>query len=570
MPSARGLLTAVVTQMFDDLGVSVALWLRDSWWQAIHFVTPSLTTLEREIGVDGPRYRYNDRCLARVVRARRPVIGEHRGYCDLFLPVTTDAGIDGVLVAGPFARKRPSSGEILQRWLEMTRSHGRLSDPSFDRYVSLSLSVLTLDDALFASFQRLMTCFVMLASGKGDPNALGAEARKRRQELVEARLPERMWALTRSVVDERSIHAAGLIDHGLLAPFGVDRIPQGVLVGLLERTRTDADPTDDRVRVDAFLRACVALARRRGDVLVGPVAHNGLVILCGREGARARSALIDLNGRVATLARRFGFAMHGGIADTKGSEPLAARYLAALRAAEKALADGRSVVAGEPVARPSSARLRKLRGDLERCALQGPSVVSARFEEYIQAVLAHTGYRLEPIRGHLDAGFERLVEPIASDGLLDERSVSELWASIERAADGARTVAALTDSYRRIVDDLGRGLQSPTGVRRERSMRRALSFVREHLGEPLPVDRVAKAAGFAPKYFSKLFHEIEGIPYGTYVRDLRLARAKEMLKLSRLTVDRVGRSCGFRTRTHFHRAFRRAVGVTPIAYRTSG
>jgi len=569
MPSSRGLLIAVITQMFDDLGVSAAVWIVDSWWQAIHIDATHLQSLESELAVDGPRYDYNDRCIARAVRDGRPVIGEFRGFCDLFLRVPSGPKTDGVLVTGPFARSRPSSAEIRQRWLEMTGSHGRLGDPSFYRYVSLTLSALTLDGPLLSSFERLMACFKMLVSEKGDPEILGTEVQRRRQELLAARLPERMWAMTRRVVDESAMETAGVVDHGLLAPFGVDRVPQGVVVGLLAGVGAEPDLVDERVRMDAFLRACVTLARKRGGVLIGPVGHNGVVMLAEADTSRARAAIIDLTSRTTTLARRFGFTLHAGIADAKGPEPVPARYLVALRAAEKALSEGRGIVRGDPAARPTAARLRRLRGDLGKCALQGPAVISARFEQYTQAVLAHTGYRIEPLRSHLDAGFERLAEPIASDGLLDEKSLSDLWGAIERAADGARTVAALTDAYHRIVSDLGHGLQSPTDARRERSMRRALLFVREHLAEPLPLDRVARAAGFAPKYFSQLFHQSEGVSYATYVRDLRLTRARDLLKLSRLSVERVGRSCGFRTRTHFHRAFHRAVGVTPMAFRMS-
>lgn len=100
-------------------------------------------------------------------------------------------------------------------------------------------------------------------------------------------------------------------------------------------------------------------------------------------------------------------------------------------------------------------------------------------------------------------------------------------------------------------------------------MGRTQLFIREHLGEHLPLERVARAAGFAPKYFSHLFHQSEGVAYGTYLRDLRLARAKELLILSRLSVDSIRRSCGFRTRQHFHRAFRKAVGLTPIQFRSA-
>jgi len=563
MPSSRALTSAVITQTFDDLGVSVAVWLRDTLWQAIH-VVPNLPGLEMELGVDVRRGKYNARCLARAARERRPVIGELGGFCDLFLPVT-----DGVLVTGPFARTRPSASEIRSRWLEMTGSQGRLTDPSFDRYVSLTLSALVVDGPLLISFERLMECFAMLVSGEGDSDALGVEAQKRRQELVAARLAEWMWATTRRVVDEQGMEGIGFVDPGNLAPLGVDRIPQGVIVGLLAGEGAEPDLLDERVRTDAFLRACVAHARRRGGVLVGPVGHNGVVLLTDSGSARARAALTDLTSRVAAIARRLGFELHAGVVDERGGGSLPTRYLAALRAAEKAQSEGRRIVRGEPARRPTSGRLRQLRSDLGRSVLQKPAVISARFEEYIQEVLSHAGHRFESVRAHLEAGLERLLEPVTSDGLLDEKSVSDLWESTERAAGAARTVAALSDSYRRTVADLGHGLQTPKGAQRERSMRRALSFIREHLGEALTLERVARAAGFAPKYFSQLFHQSEGMSYATYLRDLRLARAKEMLKLSRLSVDRVARSCGFRTRTHFHSVFRSVVGVTPIVYRTT-
>jgi AraC-like DNA-binding protein len=523
-----------------------------------------LPALEMELGVDVARRKYNDRCLAKAARERRPIIGEIRGFCDLFVPVK-----GGILVTGPFARTRPSAAEIRARWLEMTGSQGRLTDPAFERYVSLTLSVLTLENSLVSSFERFMGCFGKLVSGEGDPDALGEEAGKRREELVAARLVKWMWRTTRRVVDEHGIEGVGYVNPGDLAPLGVDRIPQGVVVGLLAGERGEPDLLDERVRTDAFLRACVALARRRGGILAGPVGHAGVVLLADAANPRARAALSDITSRVGALARRHGFELHAGIADEKVESSLPARYLAALRAAEKAEAERRGIVRGEPARRPTSARLRRLRSDLGRYALQGPTVISARFEEYVQAVLSHAGHRFESARSHLDAGLERLLEPVHSEGLLDEKSVSDLWESIERAADAARSVAALSGSYRRIVDDLGHSLQDPTGAKRERSLRRALSFIREHLGEPLPLARVARAAGFAPKYFSQIFHRSEGLSYATYLRDQRLARAKEMLRLSRLSVDRVARSCGFRTRTHFHSVFRATVGVTPIAYRTS-
>jgi AraC-like DNA-binding protein len=564
MPTLRALCAAVVPQVFDDLGISVAVWLYDQWWQAIHVHTPSLTALESEIGVDLPRYDYNQRCIARALSTRRPVIGAFRGFSDLFYPLVSGNECKGIVVAGPFARARPSSAEIRARWVTMTGSPGRPGDPSFYRYVSLSLSVLTLEGSLFDSFRGLMTCFARLVCDKSDPGTLGKDLQRRRHELLAARLPDLMWKRTRRVIDEQASGRASVIDHGLLAGLGVDRVPQGVVVGLLTSGRRVHDPMDERVRADAFLRACVALAARRGGFLVGPVGNNGVVLLV--ESARA---LADLTSRVAALARKFGFAMHAGLATPQTSETLPARYVTALRAAEQAASEGRPFVRGEPAVRPASAaRLWRLRAELGRSAARSADGMAARFEEYVEAVLAATGYRLELVRGHLDAGFERLFEPIAEGGLIDERGVDELWASVRKSADAARSVADLTEAYRRNVADLARGLLgSTTEARHDRSLKRAHAFLHEHLSEPLPLERVARAAGFAPKYFAALFRKSEGIAYTTYLRDFRLARAKEMLKNSRLSVERVGRACGFSSRTHFHRVFLESCDMTPTHYR---
>jgi len=36
-------------------------------------------------------------------------------------------------------------------------------------------------------------------------------------------------------------------------------------------------------------------------------------------------------------------------------------------------------------------------------------------------------------------------------------------------------------------------------------MHRALAFIRDHLNEPITLGQTARMAGFAPKYFSRLF-----------------------------------------------------------------
>jgi transcriptional regulator GlxA family with amidase domain len=168
------------------------------------------------------------------------------------------------------------------------------------------------------------------------------------------------------------------------------------------------------------------------------------------------------------------------------------------------------------------------------------------------------------------AGLERLAEPLVFGGFIDRRALSDLCSSVERAADSARTVSELVRSCQQIVADLERAVLSPTTARRKRGVRRAIAFVREHLAEPLRLEGVARAAGFAPDHFSKLFKETEGQTFEQYLFGQRLARAKQLLASTSLTVEQVQRLSGFATRTHFHRAFRKSVGTTPALFRHGG
>ena len=72
--------------------------------------------------------------------------------------------------------------------------------------------------------------------------------------------------------------------------------------------------------------------------------------------------------------------------------------------------------------------------------------------------------------------------------------------------------------------DVESALLRPSGVRQDRSLNRALDYIREHFGEALPLVAVARVAGFAPSYFSSLFAERQGITFQEHVRNLRMDR----------------------------------------------
>jgi AraC-like DNA-binding protein len=561
-------LAPVVARAFAELHISISLWVSGDFWFPIHFVT-NVADFEYDSGVAARRWAYNFASFERVRGAGRTVRGEHCGFSDLFVPLLDRRKLGGILVVGPFATSRPTSAEVSERWRAITGTRARVNDSAFLQYLGHTLSTLTFDGPRLRSFERLLACFASLAVGRGDPAQHMAEAQSLRQTLHDLRYTERAWQTVRHLIDERT--ALAWPGHGgmELARLEVHDVPQHVVVGLLVGKEDEPDPIDERIRRDTFQRACAELARKFGQALSGPVGDQGVAFLVHHRGSRAAtgSRLSDLALRAATLARRYGFRFHAGIAPAANEATLTMRYRAALSAAEQALSVGaRSLQAKSSPVR-SEQELRDLRSELARSFGERATVVSPRFERYIEAVLSRVGYRVEVTRAELGAGFERLMDPLLTSGYLDERGAAELFKSIDRSLEDARTLAQVLTVYRRAVSELEATLQRPISARHGRSLARARTFMQDHMNEPLSLAQVSRVAGFAPDYFSRLLKREHGMTFERALSSLRVERAKHLLAGTQLTIEGIRNLTGFNSHSYFHRVFKKTVGVTPAEYR---
>jgi AraC-like DNA-binding protein len=561
------MLSPIIVGILRGLGVSVALRADDEWYGILD--APNVLPFELELGVEARRWPYNDECFAKARRTKKTVLGQHAGFYDLFVPISDGGRVWGILSVGPFARRRPTSAEVVERWRWLSGSSPHPTDRRFSDYVAATLATLTLEGDHFAAFRRLVECLAEVAGGQGKVDRLAREALTLEGALRNARFVDRMWETARSMLDERTAHTwSTRYQADTLRTIGLRRPPDSALVGLLVSRQDEPDYVDELIRCNELQCACVGLAREVG-VAAARVGDRGVALLAQATGneARRRAKLIDLGDRARALARRFGFRLHLGT--SVASTSLAKSYEQALSAAERALSRGHSMVHADASERPGKS-LAVLRGELARIIAEHPSKLTARFDQYLEAVALDCGHRVEPARVHLEVGIERATESLLASGALDARTFDELHADLDRDAHEARTVAELFACYRRALSDIQVALLQPLHARKERGTRRAISYLRDHLSEPLSLTKVAKVAGFAPGYFSKLFKRQEGMTLERYARQLRLTRAKELLHNTELSVERVGQLSGFSTRNHFHHVFRNVEGVTPQQYRKRG
>ena len=96
----------------------------------------------------------------------------------------------------------------------------------------------------------------------------------------------------------------------------------------------------------------------------------------------------------------------------------------------------------------------------------------------------------------------------------------------------------------------------------------AVSFVEDHFSDSnLDLGQAANYVGLSSTYFSKLFKESEGQSFLDFLNAYRIARAKETLRSTELSVKDIAYKCGFGSPQTFIRVFKRYTAQTPREYR---
>lgn len=98
----------------------------------------------------------------------------------------------------------------------------------------------------------------------------------------------------------------------------------------------------------------------------------------------------------------------------------------------------------------------------------------------------------------------------------------------------------------------------------------ALSFIEEHLAEPLRLQDLAARMSLNPVYFSNLFSGAMEVSPIQYLNHRRIIRAKELLLISPLSIKEIAAKTGFEDPLYFSRVFQKQEGMAPLHYRQTG
>jgi transcriptional regulator GlxA family with amidase domain len=91
----------------------------------------------------------------------------------------------------------------------------------------------------------------------------------------------------------------------------------------------------------------------------------------------------------------------------------------------------------------------------------------------------------------------------------------------------------------------------------------AVTLMEANIEEPLSTDEIAQLAGISRRQLERLFKQYLGSLPSRYYLELRLKRARQLLRDTNNSIVQVGLMCGFSSGSHFSTAFGALFGNTP-------
>lgn len=100
----------------------------------------------------------------------------------------------------------------------------------------------------------------------------------------------------------------------------------------------------------------------------------------------------------------------------------------------------------------------------------------------------------------------------------------------------------------------------------DQRVRAVIAMMQENVQRSLSLNEMAKAVNLSASHLRQLFRRETGRSIRQYLKTLRLAEARRLLRTTFLTVTEVATSVGITDLSHFVRDFKKVYAVTPSRY----
>lgn len=97
----------------------------------------------------------------------------------------------------------------------------------------------------------------------------------------------------------------------------------------------------------------------------------------------------------------------------------------------------------------------------------------------------------------------------------------------------------------------------------------AISYIEKNFDKNIYIKEIADTIGLNSDYLSRIFKILVGMSPMEYLKNVRLAKAAELLQNPLLSVSRVAEKAGFDDPAYFTRQFKHLLGISPSRYQNT-
>ena len=94
-----------------------------------------------------------------------------------------------------------------------------------------------------------------------------------------------------------------------------------------------------------------------------------------------------------------------------------------------------------------------------------------------------------------------------------------------------------------------------------------IRYVQENYHKKLSIPEIAEAVGLSSEYLSSKFIQVVGSSLPSYIKEQKIAKAKQLLQFTEMTLSEITEYLSFSSQSYFQTVFKQITGITPLEYR---
>lgn len=173
-----------------------------------------------------------------------------------------------------------------------------------------------------------------------------------------------------------------------------------------------------------------------------------------------------------------------------------------------------------------------------------------------------------PVYPMFEKNVKTMLDSLVS--LIEDHKVSAKYCmrlkEIAENIGACRSLNRLFDDIAKVLEKVLDSTKDMQSLREERHIRKALEYIQDNYCNDLTLEEVAAKADLNPAYFSSFFKKYTGSSLINYITELRIKKAKELLKEDK-KISEISEMLGFNDTRYFAKIFKKYVGVTPSDYK---